>query len=549
MEFAFFISVIVIVTIVVTFTERKRQRKKLKIDLANTYGKKPDKKKTDIAKIKNLWNEVSVSYPHDEKIDDVTWNDLDMDEVFKRLNSCASFVGEQELYARLHLLPKDTSHLEQLERHIQFFDKNSEGRIRSQVALTQLGLQSDAYRLPTYMAKIENYRLKGIWIYRGLQLALILSALSGIIFQMPVFYLLAGSIFVINVTLYSIQKYKNANDVESLGIVLNLINTAYTLTKIEELSHLDAIKDIKEYLNSFKKIGYALTFLSQKKDASLSGDGLLMIREYLIGGTLVDFTHYDRVIAILSEHKSTYNKLYRKVGEIDMCIAVASLRKSLPLYTLPEFTKKKSICMTDVYHPLIDKPVYNSQHLNQNCLITGSNASGKSTYIKAIAINVLLAHNIHTCMAKEMRLPPALLITSMAVRDDLMEGESYYIKEIKYLNRIIENLDEDRFIICMIDEILRGTNTEERIAASTAILKYIVDRNCIAVVASHDIELTQLLSADYLNYHFREKLHAKDVAFDYTLYEGASISKNAIKLLEYVGFPQEIIKAARDMVV
>ena len=399
------------------------------------------------------------------------------------------------------------------------------------------------------MAKIESYRLKGIWIYRGLQLSLILFALSGLIFQMPVLYLLAGLNFVINVSIYSIQKYKSASDVESLAIVLNLINTAYTITKTEELLHLEAIKDLKVYLNNFKKIGYALTFLSQKKDASLSGDGLLMIREYLVGGTLVDFTHYDRVIAILSKHKTDYNALYRKIGEIDMCIAVASLRKSLPLYTLPEFTKAKSIFMTDVYHPLIDKPVYNTQHLNQNCLITGSNASGKSTYIKAIAINVLLAHNIHTCMAKEMRLPPALLITSMAVRDDLMEGESYYIKEIKYLNRIIENLDADRFILCMIDEILRGTNTEERIAASTAILKYIVDKNCIAVVASHDIELTQLLSADYLNYHFREKLHAKDIAFDYKLYEGASVSKNAIKLLEYVGFPQEIIKAARDMVV
>lgn len=103
-------------------------------------------------------------------------------------------------------------------------------------------------------------------------------------------------------------------------------------------------------------------------------------------------------------------------------------------------------------------------------------------------------------------------------------------------------------IICMIDEILRGTNTEERIAASTAILRYIVGKNCLAVVASHDIELTELLKADYQNYHFREKLHAKDVAFDYKLYEGASVSKNAIKLLEYVGFPQEIIINAREMI-
>jgi len=100
----------------------------------------------------------------------------------------------------------------------------------------------------------------------------------------------------------------------------------------------------------------------------------------------------------------------------------------------------------------------------------------------------------------------------------------------------------------MIDEILRGTNTEESIAASTAILRYIVGKNCLAVVASHDIELTELLKPDYQNVHFREKLHAKDVTFDYKLHEGASVSKNAIKLLEYVGFPQEIIINAREMI-
>lgn len=76
-------------------------------------------------------------------------------------------------------------------------------------------------------------------------------------------------------------------------------------------------------------------------------------------------------------------------------------------------------------------------------------------------------------MAEQMILPYAMVITSMAVRDDLMSGESYYIKEIKYLKRIIERLNEDRLVICIIDEILRGTNTEERIAASASILRFL----------------------------------------------------------------------------
>jgi len=118
------------------------------------------------------------------------------------------------------------------------------------------------------------------------------------------------------------------------------------------------------------------------------------------------------------EYRDDYNALYHLVGEIDLSIAVASFRRSLPNYCTPIFTEKKEILMTDIFHSLIDKPIFNSQMLDQNCLITGSNASSKSTYIKAIAVNVLLAHCIHTCMAKAFHLPPALLITSMAVRDE-----------------------------------------------------------------------------------------------------------------------------------
>ncbi|MBU5437222.1 hypothetical protein KQI42_04325 [Tissierella sp. MSJ-40] len=115
------------------------------------------------------------------------------------------------------------------------------------------------------------------------------------------------------------------------------------------------------------------------------------------------------------------------------------------------------------------------------------------------------------------------------------------------MKRIIQSLNEERFVICVIDEILRGTNTEERIAASASILRYLYKKNCIAIVASHDIELTQILDSMYDNYHFTEQIQEKDITFDYKIRKGASNSKNAIKLLEYVGFPDEIIIEARNI--
>lgn len=137
------------------------------------------------------------------------------------------------------------------------------------------------------------------------------------------------------------------------------------------------------------------------------------------------------------------------------------------------------------------------------------------------------------------------MITSMAVKDDLMAGESYFIREIRYLKRILDNLNEDRVTVCAIDEILRGTNTGERIRASRAILEYLKDKNCIALVATHDKELTELLGDAYLNYHFSEEIGEDDIAFSYKIMEGPATSQNAVKLLEFAGFPKGIIEAAQ----
>jgi len=129
----------------------------------------------------------------------------------------------------------------------------------------------------------------------------------------------------------------------------------------------------------------------------------------------------------------------------------------------------------------------------------------------------------------------------MAVRDDLLSGDSYFMVEIKSIKRIID-LVENFPCICFIDEILRGTNTIERIAASTAVLTHLAKNDCLCVVATHDIELTEKLP--YENYHFSEQLVNGEVVFDYMLKHGPSTSRNAIKLLSMVGFQSEITEMA-----
>jgi DNA mismatch repair ATPase MutS len=238
--------------------------------------------------------------------------------------------------------------------------------------------------------------------------------------------------------------------------------------------------------------------------------------------------------------------LYRSVGELDAVIAVMSFRKSLPYYCQPEFIADSRVEMDGIYHPLIEKPVENSFVMTRGCLVSGSNASGKSTFIKAVAISAILAQTVNTCLARRLEMRPALVMTSMAVRDDVTAGESYFVTEIKSLHRILDKLSEV-FCICFIDEILKGTNTAERIAASAATLNYLNGHDCLCAAATHDVELTRMLADKYDNYHFAETVTDEGIVFNYRIQSGPTRTRNAIRLLEFMGFDERIITDAQQM--
>lgn len=281
----------------------------------------------------------------------------------------------------------------------------------------------------------------------------------------------------------------------------------------------------------------------------MSGDMGALIFDYLIGCTLWDFHVFHRIVEMLTINKNEFLKLYTYIGEIDAAISIASFRESIPHYCQASFHEGHSINLTEMYHPLISNPVCNDVKMESNYIITGSNASGKSTYIKAVAINMILAQSINMVLAKSASIPYANIMTSMAVRDDVTSGESYYMREINYLKRIVTQLKKDKLTLCIVDEILRGTNTQERIAASVAILNYMNNRNCLTIVASHDIKISEMLAGKFKNCHFSEVLEKEDILFDYKVKPGVSKSKNAIKLLKHIGFPKEIVEHAGELVL
>jgi DNA mismatch repair ATPase MutS len=134
----------------------------------------------------------------------------------------------------------------------------------------------------------------------------------------------------------------------------------------------------------------------------------------------------------------------------------------------------------------------------------------------------------------------------MALRDDIRSGESYFIVEIRSLKRVLDaaSLPGESPVLCCVDEVLRGTNTIERISASAEILSSLAKMPIRIFAATHDMELTELLSGKYVNYHFSEMLDGDDVKFSYKLLGGPADSRNAIRLLRALGYDPAIADRA-----
>ncbi len=172
--------------------------------------------------------------------------------------------------------------------------------------------------------------------------------------------------------------------------------------------------------------------------------------------------------------------------------------------------------------------------------------AGKSTFLRTLGLNALLAQSIYTCLADRYTAGYLYPATSINKMDDIGENKSLYYAEAERLRDIITPAYTLAPGLCLVDELLAGTNYGERLAASLAILNYLKGKNALTVVATHDLDLADRLQGTYLCYHFSDSIDKNNLQFDYTLKPGIAATSNAIKLLEYLGYPGEIVREAQE---
>lgn len=538
------------------FWNSKMMERKQREKLRNAYGCAREKRALEPERLKEIriyYDLMKEAYPDEDWVDEVTWQDLDMDRIFETINHTVSFAGEQLLYSELHHLSKSDAEQKNGEQMMQFLDSHPNAREKLWNYLLPLKKDTVNYYIPEYMSLLEMQRFPLLKLCLGLLASLLTLTAAALLMRHPLVIGAAAANLLVNIVVYAFGKMKYDVFLSSMGSMIQIVRTAKAILEMQNETGKDGdasmmddsdIQDISDRLKGLEKVSRMVANMERKKYAGMTGDIFALMSDYLIGALMWDFITYDRISRLMKNRQDDLMSLYRFVGEVDMGLAVASWRRSLGNYCMPEFDRDHFI-MEEICHPLMNQAVGNSLEMGKNILITGSNASGKSTFIKAVASNLILGQTIHTCTAKKMVMPRMSVLTSMAVRDDILTGESYYVKEIRYLGRMVERSGCSKSVFFGIDEILRGTNTMERLAASIAILRYFKEKGSLVMVASHDLELARELDGDYENYYFCDTVKDKDVVFDYRLRKGICSSHNAIRLLVSMGFPETITNEAK----
>ena len=540
MKYASYLILVVLIMIFLLIMSNIRTVKKRKLELIDSFGKIPNQKKYMFESIGSYHRYKTASLGNYDAIDSITWDDLDMDLIYERINSCLTSVGEEYLYDALHSLQNNEEILLKREKLISCLEENPDNRLKLQMNLAKAG-KCNYNGLVSFIFNAEAKTLKYNFIYNILTLIPVLCIfLIFVNAQAGVLCLLLSGI--INGLIYYRTKAKMERELSAISYFSSVLNCLNKIFKTKDYEDVPFFDELEESFVIFKSLRTKISNILHKDFSDMA-----VFAEYMKIIFLTDIRNYNKAMRRILKYTDEFHILYKCLGEIDMAICVLSFRKSLPFYCCPVFRNENSIGFVDFYHPLLSDPVTNSGKISNNSIITGSNASGKSTFIKALALNSILAQTIHTCAAKGFNLRFSLIITSMAVRDNISTGDSYFITEIKSLKRILDKV-KDTACTCFVDEILKGTNTIERIAASSAVLKFLNGKDCLCITASHDIELTHILKNEYDNYHFREHITDDGIHFDYKLKQGPSQTRNAIKLLHYMNFDSQIVEAAEKSV-
>ncbi len=304
-------------------------------------------------------------------------------------------------------------------------------------------------------------------------------------------------------------------------LILNISNNSYESSLLKELQRpvkllnnkaLKSFNIISGFAESRNNLLYQIIF-----------DGTIMVDLY--------------VMLFYSRWQKKYAKYlkdtFESIGKIEGLISISTIDLVKEEAVTPLVSEE--FIFEDIRHPLIEesKCVPNSFNFVKRNVITGSNMSGKTTFMRSIGTNYVLFLAGSKVCAKSFKAPLLKLFTSMKVVDDVNNNISTFYGEILRVKNIVEYISKDMPMLVLVDEIFKGTNTHDRIIGAKSFIEKLDRDNIYSIITTHDPELCQI--DNVRNYHFEEHYENDQILFDYLIHEGISNTRNAIYLLKLAG--------------
>lgn len=492
--------------------------------------------KLDIKRDYDIVMKAQELLDFDFKVDSTTFYDLNLLDYIKRIDYSMSTMGASSLYVRTREARPILKDLDTL----RYIRENQEettslmakflsfGEIKNKELFTLLknGIEAKF----SFEIYVKFYPLIAALVL-GLFFVSKISFLSGI-----TLILATNAIITKDIS----KKTQGASKMLTMLGKFSKLGMDVLKTDLE----LESVERLRDYKTLLKKINKKTGSFYNK--VGLDTD---IFYELISTVTLHEAMLFLSIKDLVNENKKDLCKLYFILGDIDNEIALSNLYYNLDLVCKAEVLENGgdfSIEGEELHNPIIylkdkEESVGNTFKFTKDILLTGSNASGKSTFLRTIGINHLMAKTLGFVVAKKFKTTDTDIFTSIDIKDSIEEKTSYFMAEAKTIKKMIDNPGN----IYLLDEVFKGTNTIDRISAASSTLDYLSKQGFV-VAATHDIELTNILEKDFCNYHFEEVVTKDEIKFDYKLKEGRAATRNAIRILEMYDYPEIITKKARE---
>ncbi|MCL1991147.1 MAG: hypothetical protein FWG67_09695 [Defluviitaleaceae bacterium] len=479
---------------------------------------------------------VNQEHPYGSDLDIVGKKSL-----FQLLNTTHTWHGRQRFAADL-LNPDYTA--DELMMRQAAIKELSEDLVFSndiQYQFSQIGVHTAAKFIPTWLADQTVLMKRKSLILLVLYGPLILLLLAAFTFltRLSVLYLAVAFLFACQLLVWGISSFKTGQYLAQVSRLSDNLE-AYTPV-IHALQHRSFTSDklvmIQASLSESQHgaaVGIKeLAQLAKRINLRRNGMAFVILNSLL----LFDWVTAIRFEAWKNKYASHAASWFSNLGEFESLLSFSHLPNVMTSACLPTVVEEKMMVAKQLGHPLItnEKRVSNDMTCqNQIFIISGSNMSGKTTFMRSVGVNLILARAGSFVCAKEMSFFPLHVMTSMRIADDLNAGISTFYGELKRIKGIIDLAKKQPNLLFLIDEIFRGTNSVDRLIGAKTILEKLNALGVMGMITTHDLELCDLAATHMRiqNYSFSETYTEQGIHFDYQLKSGKSLTTNATYLMK-----------------